>query len=335
MRGGGQARRNDEELEGTGVEISITTPSRLQFGIVDMRGDLGRIHGSVGVAVDRPRLTVKVRESGETRIRGARSDRAANIVETLLRDGGVESGVNVEIAEDIPEHSGFGSGTQLVMALGTALNRIFDLKLEAGEIAARFGRSRVSGVGVHAFQGGGFIVDGGHAVTRRDAVPPLVFRHRVPEDWLFVIGFPDIERGFSGEKEKAAFKALEPPPAEVVADVARLVLLQMIPSIIEPDIERFGDAMTKLDTKFGSYWAKVQGGIYSHPRIEAAVNHLLAEGALGAGQSSWGPALYGLADGRAQARRLAASLERFLNTGGRGEAFVTAADNVGAIVSEG
>jgi len=300
-----------------------------------MRGDLGRIHGSVGVAIERPRLAVKIRESGETRIRGARSERASNIVETLLRDSGVQSGVDVEIVEDIPEHSGFGSGTQLVMALGTALNRIFDLKLEPGKIAARFGRSRVSGVGVHAFLGGGFIVDGGHALTRRDALPPLVFRHAVPEDWLFVIGFPDIDRGVSGEQEKAAFRALEPPPAEVVADVARLVLLQMIPSIIEPDVERFGDAMTKLDTKFGSYWTKVQGGIYSHPRIEEAVNHLLAEGALGAGQSSWGPALYGLADDRAQADRLASSLRRFLNTGGRGEVFVAAADNVGAVISEG
>jgi beta-RFAP synthase len=300
-----------------------------------MRGDLGRIHGSVGVAVDRPRLTVKVSDSGETRIRGARSDRAANIVETLLRDGGVDSGVDVEIVEDIPEHTGFGSGTQLVMALGTALARLHDLSLEPEEIAVRFGRSRVSGVGVHAFLGGGFIVDGGHALTRRDAVPPLVFRHRVPDDWLFVIGIPDIKRGVSGEQEKAAFRALEPPPAEVVADVARLVLLQMIPSIIEPDIERFGDAMTKLDTMFGSYWAKVQGGVYSHPGIEAGVNYLLAEGALGAGQSSWGPALYGLAEGRAQAGRLAASLERFLNTDGRGEAFVTAADNVGAVIREG
>jgi len=300
-----------------------------------MRGDLGRIHGSVGVAVDRPRLTVKVCDSGETRIRGARSDRAANIVEVLLREGGVESGVDVEIVEDIPEHTGFGSGTQLVMALGTALARLFELKLGPEELAARFGRSRVSGVGVHAFLGGGFIVDGGHALTRRDAVPPLVFRHPVPDDWLFVIGVPDIKRGVSGEQEKAAFRALEPPPAEVVADVARIVLLQMIPSIIEPDIERFGDAMTKLDTKFGSYWAKVQGGIYSHPRIEAGVNHLLGEGALGAGQSSWGPALYGLADGQAQAGRLAASLERFLNTDGRGEAFVTAADNVGAVIREG
>jgi len=300
-----------------------------------MRGDLGRIHGSVGVAVDRPRLTVKVSDSGETRIRGARSDRAANIVETLLRDGGVDSGVDVEIVEDIPEHTGFGSGTQLVMALGTALARLHDLSLEPEEIAVRFGRSRVSGVGVHAFLGGGFIVDGGHALTRRDAVPPLVFRHRVPDDWLFVIGIPDIKRGVSGEQEKAAFRALEPPPAEVVADVARLVLLQMIPSIIEPDIERFGDAMTKLDTKFGSYWAKVQGGVYSHPGIEAGVNHLLAEGALGAGQSSWGPALYGLAEGRTQSGRLAASLERFLNKDGRGEAFVTAADNVGAVIREG
>lgn len=330
MHGGRRAVRDDEKLGGTDVEIRLTTPSRLQFGIVDMRGDLGRIHGSVGVAIDRPRLNIVARESSETRISGARSSRAMDIVQAILRDHGVDSGVEVELLDDIPEHSGFGSGTQLVMALGSMLSKIFDLDLTPESIAVRFGRSRVSGIGVHAFLSGGFIVDGGHAMDRREAVPPVVFRRDVPEDWVFVIGVPDIKRGVSGEQEKAAFRNLEPPPAEVVADVARIVLLQMIPSIIEPDIERFGDAMTKLDTKFGSYWAKVQGGTYSHPRIEECVNHLLDNGALGAGQSSWGPAVYGLADGEPQARRLADSLRRFINSdGGRGEAYTSRADNVG------
>jgi len=297
-----------------------------------MRGDLGRIHGSVGVAIQRPRLTVKAVESSETQVIGARSSRASDILSTLMGDHGITSGVQVEILEDIPEHTGFGSGTQLTIALGTILSKMFDLGLTPQSIAERMGRSRVSGVGAYAFLGGGFIVDGGHAVDRRDSVPPLIFRRDVPDDWVFVVGVPRINRGVSGENEKDAFRRLGPPPAQTVAEVSRIVLIQMIPSIVEGDIERFGDAMTKLDSMFGDYWIKVQGGRYSHPRIEEGVNFLLENGALGAGQSSWGPAFYGLVDGEAQADQLARSLSRFLNTVGEGLAFTTKADNVGAQV---
>ena len=316
----------------TDIEISVSTPSRLQFGIIDMRGDLGRVHGSVGVAIQRPRLTVKAAESGETSVTGARSSRASDILSTLMSDHGVASGVRVEILEDIPEHTGFGSGTQLTIALGTILSKMFDLGLTPQSIAERMGRGRVSGVGAYAFMGGGFIVDGGHALERLESVPPLVFRRDFPEDWVFVVGVPRIKRGVSGDNEKEAFRRLEPPPAQTVAELSRIVLIKMIPSLIEGDIERFGDAMTKMDSMFGDYWMKVQGGRYSHPRIEEGVNYLLENGAVGAGQSSWGPAFYGLADGEAQAERLARSLSRFLNTVGEGLAFTTKADNSGAQV---
>jgi beta-ribofuranosylaminobenzene 5'-phosphate synthase len=91
--------------------------------------------------------------------------------------------------------------------------------------------------------------------------------------------------------------------------------------------------MTSLDAKFGDYWALVQGGRYSHKRIECCVNHLLNEGAYGAGQSSWGPAIYALAEGKSHANDLFESLNQFLNSRKeKGKAFVTQANNWGANV---
>ena len=295
-----------------------------------MRGDLGRIHGSVGVAIQHPRLVVNASDSSETTVIGARSSRAIDILTTFLNDHNITSGIRLEISEDIPEHTGFGSGTQLTLALGTIISKMFNLGLTPQSIAERMGRSGVSGVGTYAFIGGGFIVDGGHSLDRREAVPPLIFRKDFPEDWVFVVGIPSINRGVSGVVEKEAFRRLAPPPAQTVAEVSRTVLIQMIPSLIEGDIEMFGDAMTKLDAMFGDYWLKVQGGRYSHPRIEAGVRYLLEHGALGAGQSSWGPAFYGLVDGEAHADELAKSLSQFLNIVGEGTAFTTKVDNVGA-----
>jgi beta-ribofuranosylaminobenzene 5'-phosphate synthase len=313
------------------MRLRISTPSRLHFGIIDMRGDLGRLHGSAGVAIKTPRLTLQIEEADEIVITGTRSDRAQQIIEQVLSDHKVEGGVHLDIQSDIPEHMGFGSGTQLTIALGIALNRIFGLGMTYNNIVVGQGRSRRSGIGTHAFLHGGFIVDGGHAVDAPETIPPLIHRSDVPDDWMFVVCTPDINSGFSGAKETTAFKNLEPPPVEMIAKVSRLVLMQMIPSIVERDITLFGDAMTKLDTIFGDYWATMQGGTYSHPRIEECVNYMLQNGAYGAGQSSWGPALYGLVEGNSQARELADEMDQFLNEGqNTGAVFITGADNKGA-----
>jgi beta-RFAP synthase len=317
------------------MKLNISTPARLHFGIIDMRGDLGRIHGSVGVSIEKPRLVIDIEESSKTEIIGARSSRAHEIIETYMKTYDIQSGITLTIHEDIPEHSGFGSGTQLALAIGTGLRTIFDLGLSIEDIAVKLERSRVSGIGTHGFIRGGFIVDGGHSTKNRDSVPPVIYHQDFPEDWKFVICIPKINKGFSGEQEQNAFKELEPPPAETIASVSRIVLLQMIPAIIEKDIQLFGDAMTRLDTMFGDYWEEIQGGTYSHPRIEECVNYLLQNGAYGAGQSSWGPALYGLVDGEKQANKLLDEMNYFLNADSNtGSAFVTSVDNTGAQVTE-
>lgn len=312
----------------------MRTPSRLHFSMVDMLGDLGRIHGSVGVAVDRPNIILKAMLAPHLRVSGPRAERAKRFAEVILEDSEVEGGVEIELVSDIREHSGFGSGTQLSLAVGTAISELFGLSLTTEEIALKLNRSMRSGVGMYAFKYGGFIIDGGHRVDRREGLPPLLFRADVPEDWRFVIGVPEITQRLSGNMENTAFKRLEPPPASLVGEISRIVLVKMIPAILERDIKAFGEAMTSIDYKFGEFWLDVQGGRFSNPFIEAGVGFLLEAGAFGVGQSSWGPAFYGLADGEVHAEEISRRLYRFLNSNGRhGEAFVVRPDNRGAVVS--
>ncbi|UCH57073.1 MAG: kinase, partial [Candidatus Bathyarchaeota archaeon] len=243
-------------------------------------------------------------------------------------------GAVVRILSDIQEHSGFGSGTQLGLAVGTALSEIYGLGLSAEEIALELDRSRRSGIGTYAFKHGGFIVDGGHRTDRQEGIPPLLFRVDVPEDWLFVIGLPDFVQDRSGLVEADAFKKLSSPPEALIGEISRIILIQMIPAILERDVFSFGEAMTSIDFRFGAFWERVQGGRFSHPLIEAGVNCLLENGALGVGQSSWGPAFYGLVEGEKDAAELSEKLKGFLNSGGRcGEAFVARPNNRGADIS--
>jgi beta-ribofuranosylaminobenzene 5'-phosphate synthase len=298
-----------------------------------MRWDLGRMHGSVGVAIEEPTLILRASESDTVSFEGYRVKRLEEYTRKVFEILGVEGGANIRLETDIPEHYGFGSGTQLALSVGAAVSRLYGVDIGVMELARRLGRSRRSGVGTHAFMRGGFIVDGGRPVGDPDMVPPLIFRAGVPEEWRFVIGLPRIKDRVSGERETAAFKRLEPPPRSLVAEVSHVVLLQMIPAIIEVNVAAFGSSMTAMDSMFGDYWVGVQGGRYGHPRIEEGVNHLLAEGAYGAGQSSWGPAYYGLAESESQALELTGSLQAMLDETGGGDAFYSRPDNMGAQIS--
>jgi beta-RFAP synthase len=322
-------------LEGECIEVTVKTPSRLHFSMIDMRGDLGRIHGSVGVAIDNPSIILKAKEASSIDVQGPRADRVKAFAETILASSGISGGVSIEVLSDIMEHSGFGSGTQLALAVGTALSELYGLGLTAEEIAQKLNRSRRSGIGTYAFKHGGFIVDAGHKTDSKLGIPPLLFRADVPESWRFVIGVPKIPIKKSGSIETDAFKKLDPPPATLIGEISRIILMQMIPAIIEEDIVSFGEAMTSVDFRFGEFWMEIQGGRFTHPLIEEGIGFLAENGALGVGQSSWGPGFYGLSEGEAQARKICVDLERHLNEDGRrGRAFVAGPDNHGAIVTK-
>ena len=72
----------------------------------------------------------------------------------------------------------------------------------------------------------------------------------------------------------------------------------------------------------------VQGERFAHAVVNDLIEELLAGGAAGAGQSSWGPAVYGLVRGAEAAQRLARRAEERL--AGRGVVLATAFDNTGA-----
>ena len=316
------------------MEVTVRTPSRLHFAMVDLRGDLGRLYGSVGVAIDRPNIVLKARPATHLTVEGPSAERAKDYAEKFLEGFGVEGGAEIAMISEIRAHVGFGSGTQLALAVGTALSELHELGLTTEEIAKKLERSRRSGIGTYAFKHGGFIVDGGHKKDQRDGLPPLIFHSDVPEDWLFVVGLPDITQDRSGKVENDVFKRMEPPPGSLIGEISRIVLVKMIPAILERDIEAFGSAMTSIDFKFGEFWLEIQGGRFSHPLIEEGVNFLLEAGAHGVGQSSWGPAFYGLVRGESDAERVSERLRSFLNSGGRrGESFVAKPDNKGAVVT--
>ena len=80
----------------------------------------------------------------------------------------------------------------------------------------------------------------------------------------------------------------------------------VLPALVEEDLAAFGSGLTEVQRLVGEMFRPVQGERFAHPLVAELVDELLAGGAAGAGQSSWGPAVYGLVRGEEAARSLAA-----------------------------
>ena len=108
------------------------------------------------------------------------------------------------------------------------MNELYGLGKSVRELAFAVKRGGTSGIGVTAFEKGGFIVDGGHRFKDKGAfmpsaasrVPPgpVLFREDFP-DWDIVIAVPN-EKGMHDQEEIDVFKKFCPLPIEEVREVA-------------------------------------------------------------------------------------------------------------------
>ena len=134
--------------------IEVRTCARLHLGLLDNNGALGRLYGSVGLAVDRPRLVLRARKARKLQVEGLEKRRIAVYARRFMRRYGFPSGGHLNLVSHIPAHVGLGSGTQLAMAVGAALARLSGRRLTVREIALAVGRGAHSGIGISTFQHG-------------------------------------------------------------------------------------------------------------------------------------------------------------------------------------
>ena len=299
------------------MRVIVDAPARLHLGFIDLDGGAGRRFGSIGVAIERPRCRVEAWRGGPPPPDGNGAEEVQAVVARVRRRFAVEAPVAVRVLEAIPRHAGFGSGTQLELAVATALTRALDLGLSARELARRLERGRRSGIGVAVFEGGGFVVDAGQPARTDPASgepagpPPVVVRHRVPADWCFVLATPRGACGLNGPGEEAAFRSLPAMGDALVGRLCRLTLMKVVPALVTADIRGFGEGITEIQAAMGEYFAGRQGGRYASPLGQAVAELAHRHGAHAVGQSSWGPTVFALVEGERAAEALAAAIAAF------------------------
>lgn len=288
----------------TPSSVTVTTTARLHFGFLDPSGRSAEPFGSFGLSLDQPctRLTVHSAEADSAS--GPESDRAARYLKTIAESCGVFRAYRLHMEAAIPSHAGLGSGTQLALAVGSAFAALEGLDLTPIEIAARLGRGARSGIGIATYEAGGAVLDSG---PRDGALPELVARVPFPEDWRVLLIFDPTTKGLDGADEVAAFETLPSFPEAERADLEARIMDWALPALTQGDFARFCHEVGHLQARMGAYFASLQGGVFTSPRVAAVLDALREDGVTGLGQSSWGPTGFAFAPSEDAGERLLAA----------------------------
>jgi len=312
--------------------VTVVAHARLHLGFLDLNGGLGRRFGGLGLAIDSHVTRLSLRRAETRCIVGPEAERASRYLDCLARHLGLGSSYGLTIHEAIPAHAGLGSGTKLALAVAAALRRLEGLALDPAEDAMLLQRGVRSGIGMGLFERGGFVVDGGR--DDRTLVPPILARIPFPEDWRVILVQAPQSDGVHGQEEVAAFARLPPLDAAAAGEICRLVLVKVMPSLMERDLDNFSGAIARIQEIVGDYFAPAQGGgRFSDPGVAAIMSDLRAHGARGTGQSSWGPTAFAFAADVAEARRLRDSVQGKLAASGL-DAVICKGLNHGAVVKD-
>ena len=321
--------------------VIVDAPSRIHLTLIDLHGGLGRVDGSVGLALEEPRLLLEASLSPRCQVTGGEPWAAEVVREVggrVLEAIRARAPASFRIRESVPRHVGLGSGTQLALSVGRALAALHGREVPVRELARISGRGGTSGIGTAAFELGGFLVDGGHSFgpgrEKQDYRPssasagvppaPVTARHHFPEDWNIVLAIPRAAPGASGGREREIFRTHCPVDPGEVQEVCREVLMRMLPGIAERDLDLFAASVNRIQ-ELGFKRVEVS---LQEQAIRDLCSAMRTAGAACAGLSSFGPVVYAITD--TGAREVEGAARSAMAGTGGGSTWITRARNEGA-----
>jgi len=322
--------------------IRVKTPSRLHMTLIDLNGSLGRVDGGVGLALEEPSviLEAEIVDNGII-VEGDDSNRVVEVAKKVMKNFDLGGGLHIRILEKYEDHIGLGFGTQRSLAIASAITRLHKINVSIKDLAKIVERGGTSGIGVVAFEIGGFIVDGGHTFgankqkqsflpsSASKAHPPIVIsREDFPDDWLIVLAIPEINRRIHGAIEVELFSRYCPIPISEVQALSHIILMKLLPSVIERDIIDFGESISKIQN-IG--FKKIEVNLQPD-KVKEIMKIMNKANTYGVGLSSFGPTLYTVVDDMKKALMIAKTTEESMREIG-GRVLITKARNEGARLS--
>ena len=276
--------------------LRITTGSRLHFGLLDVLPPFG----GVGVMIRHPETEVLVESADHFVCEGDGHGRVIDVARRFQKHIGFSEMpcCRIQVVHRPKPHTGMGTGTQLAMTIAQSLASYVGKNIPRSDLATLVAnRGKRSAVGVHGFFEGGLIFERPNAEktesTSFGQLNPIHTRVALPDNWHVVLLTPEQgESTVSGDAEQQQFDELLPTSSIYRERLEELVIRQMIPAVERNDFNEFANAVHQYNRQSGMMFANVQGGPYNGARVTELVERLVLAGALGVGQSSWGPTVF-------------------------------------------
>lgn len=298
-----------------GENMIIKTPARLHITLIDLNGSYGRIDGGIGFSIKDPQFILEGEKTSNQEISIEFDDKitdeeAIEECNLKIRDASelikehynINNGFKFKVHNAFPPHSGFGSGTQIALATAKLITESVGIEASSVELSSIVGRGGTSGIGTHCFKDGGFIADGGHSLKEKNGFlpssaskaspPPLIGRYEFPEEWDVIVAIPPYGLSIHDGEEVDLFKKFCPLPKGEVEQISHIIFMNLIPFMLEKDIEGVGWCVDKLN-KIG--FQKAELTLYDE-RMFNLMQAMRDAGAYGVGMSSFGPVVYTIAD---------------------------------------
>jgi beta-ribofuranosylaminobenzene 5'-phosphate synthase len=316
------------------TRVRISAPARLHLGDLDPFA-LGRFGYAPVLALTEPRTVIEAEDADSLEVDRFEKDDAQMYARRVLEAFNLK-GARVTVKTAAPRNQGFGSTTQLSLAVGRAVTRAHGLDVSLLELVKAL--KRTSTGGIYPFQMGGFVVAGGFPIKPGERIwlrdetliPPLIFHADFPEDWRFILARPLVApKSPDKESEEEAFSALRDrtAPAELIHKGYFVLAAKMLPALLERNAQAFGKALTEIQMTVGRIYQPVQEQLFN-PASQWLIPILNRSGALGIGQSSWGPTVYAFTDSPESAQSIAGKIKA--EARGKAEVSIVGADNAGA-----
>lgn len=310
--------------------IILRTGSRLHCGLFSDPSAKGNAFQGMGMMVDSPGYQIAAscivdtdrghQIEAEDEIR----ERIELFLNRLDENFGNPTGRHlvIRVINSIPLHCGFGSGTQLALAVGKIWAWFHQQELSTLQIARVLNRGKRSCIGTFGFDQGGMLIDHGHAPG--ESFGTCHSRILLPESWRILLIRPLGVQGVSGESETKAFEQL---PEIAPKQVERLEQLLKIMKEQSSCFASYSAAIREYGKIVGESFASIQDGCFTAPVCHEIFNFLTEHGLQGIAQSSWGPTMFAICETAQQAEEikkricsefsdLDVSIARCLSTGG-------------------
>ena len=306
--------------------VTLRAPGRLHLGFLDPAASLGRRFGSLGLVIEGFETEVALSAASANHVTAtgvaerAEIERARAHLQRLQQHSTRHAPLHLRLLRVLPAHAGFGSGTQLALAIGRAFAQWHGLDIATPALAQWLGRGARSGIGIAGFDHGGLLVDGGPGGSGGQVTSaPLLARQPLPDAWRILVVQDGAQRGLSGADERDAIATLAPLPQALAADICHQVLMRVLPGAASTEFAPFATGINHIQQLLGAHFAPAQGG---SAYTSAAVGRLLdwigaADHRAAIGQSSWGPTGFAILPSQAQAEAVveAARAANVLATG--------------------